>query len=220
MKNTNRPWGLKQIIDNFSKDKILGKKIAESCLEKLVSENVLKSKIVNKQSLYWISQSKEDVVSEEEMKQLDSSISVYNSKLLNLHEQISKSSVSLQALNSTPKDDDLQGLIDSYEKQKVELKENLEPNKVGNEVISDSMKSEVQKSYKSSRESWLRRKRIFSDIQGALVENMGKSKFNSLKEELGIEADPIPYTDDKTSKLMSQNNISLNNATNKKQRLK
>ncbi|XP_049848562.1 uncharacterized protein LOC126315355 [Schistocerca gregaria] len=207
-----RPLSLKQLLNTIKpSDSNLKNSSVENSLHALVQEKLLCSKLLNNQHIYWPTQKPNDSSRRAEIDELDAKIQPLQSQFNSLQDRISATSLKLKELDSLLPTNELDSHIENLQKTKQTLLEQLKRLE-GQNPISQEVKSNVEKVYKTCRDNWRKRKRLYLDIEEVFVENLGKAHFNSVKEDIGIEPDLTPFNEDATSKLLAASEKQYSNS--------
>lgn len=136
------------------------------------------------------------------MEEIEEKISEAQSTLLELESQIAPLNAEVKKITEDPKTDQLDSVLEGLKKERDELLARLEKAKANASGMNKDSIKLIEKTYKASKEAWRKRKRMFLDISDAMTESLGTSKMKKIKDEIGIEPDPIPINEDKTSKIL------------------
>lgn len=189
MEQQNRPYNVQNVMDNLQGR--VKKAMTTKVLDKLVEDNLITCKENGKAKVYLLNQEEQDVLDEDQLKELDTSITELTKQRNDLREEVKN----LQS----ERDRFARALTHEEVKQRiVELREQIEL-KNGKltklsanteSLVSPEEKNKAMANMERFRKMWRLRKRTTRDILDLLSEGLNK-KVSALKEELGIEEDPV-----------------------------
>ncbi|KAI7901116.1 Tat binding protein 1-interacting protein-domain-containing protein [Cokeromyces recurvatus] len=171
------------------------KGVITKVLDKLIEDDLVLSKTYGKSIIYSIKQDIENIPGQEEQELIDKSINEFTQKYEDLSMENKRLDQTLSDIKSTPTTSEARLLIEKLQKENELLKEKLYKLKNGTVLISPEKRKRTNDEYESNRNLWKKRRAMFRDIFSAVTEHF-PGKPNELKEELGIEDDPIPLEKD------------------------
>ncbi|CAO0793571.1 unnamed protein product [Mucor circinelloides] len=189
----NRPYSATDIFNNLHAKYTKGSIV--KALDLLVKEESVISKTYGKSSIYSIKQSLDDVPSEEEVKAMQKSLD----ELAEKHDELSSENKRLEQVlaktKSEPTTDEAKELLEKTKAENDQLREKLEKLKSGTVLIPPEKRKRANDDFDNYRQLWKKRRGMFREIFKTVTEHYpGNPK--ELKEELGIEEDPIPFEQD------------------------
>ncbi|CAO3636744.1 unnamed protein product [Mucor fragilis] len=196
----NRPYSATDIFNNLHAKYTKGS--ITKALDQLVKDESIMSKAYGKSTIYSTKQSMDDVPSEEEVRAMEKSLE----ELTERHNELVSENKTLDQVlaktRSEPTTDEAKKLL---EKAKTEvyfahveneqLKEKLEKLKSGTVLIPPEKRKRANDDFDTYRQLWKKRRGMFREIFKTVTEHY-PGKPSDLKEELGIEEDPIPFEQD------------------------
>ncbi|KAL7316729.1 hypothetical protein PS15m_003182 [Mucor circinelloides] len=189
----NRPYSATDIFNNLHAKYTKGSIV--KALDQLVKEESVISKTYGKSVIYSIKQSLDDVPSEEEVKAMQKSLD----ELAEKHDELSSENKRLEQVlaktKSEPTTDEAKELLEKTKAENDQLREKLEKLKSGTVLIPPEKRKRANDDFDNYRQLWKKRRGMFREIFKTVTEHYpGNPK--ELKEELGIEEDPIPFEQD------------------------
>ncbi|XP_036409582.1 homologous-pairing protein 2 homolog [Megalops cyprinoides] len=184
----NRPYSAQDVFGNLQKQHGLGKTAVVKALELLAQQGKIKEKIYGKQKIYFADQSQFTDVSDTELKGMDSRISELNTQVQAIAQSCRQLDSELKELNSALTTKEMGSEIQELKQECTVYTERLEKIKSATNHISPEDKEKVYKEQNLYVKEWRKRKRLASDMMGAILEGYPKSKKQFL-EEVGIETD-------------------------------
>ncbi|KAG7492325.1 hypothetical protein MATL_G00013240 [Megalops atlanticus] len=184
----NRPYNAQDVFGNLQKQHGLGKTAVVKALELLAQQGKIKEKIYGKQKIYFADQSQFTDVSDTELKGMDSRISELNTQVQAVTQSCRQLDSELKELNSALTTKEMRSEIQELKQECTMYRERLEKIKSATNHISPEDKEKVYKEQNLYVKEWRKRKRLASDMMGAILEGYPKSKKQFL-EEVGIETD-------------------------------
>ncbi|EPB83132.1 hypothetical protein HMPREF1544_10117 [Mucor circinelloides 1006PhL] len=189
----NRPYSATDIFNNLHAKYTKGSIV--KALDLLVKEESVISKTYGKSSIYSIKQSLDDVPSEEEVKAMQKSLD----ELAEKHDELSSENKRLEQVlaktKNEPTTDEAKELLEKTKAENDQLREKLEKLKSGTVLIPPEKRKRANDDFDNYRQLWKKRRGMFREIFKTVTEHYpGNPK--ELKEELGIEEDPIPFEQD------------------------
>ncbi|KAL9557996.1 hypothetical protein MBANPS3_001143 [Mucor bainieri] len=98
-------------------------------------------------------------------------------------------------MKSEPTTDEAKALLEKAKIENEQLKEKLEKLKSGTVLIPPEKRKRTNDEFDTYRQLWKKRRGMFREIFKTVTEHY-PGKPSDLKEELGIEEDPIPFEQD------------------------
>jgi 26S proteasome regulatory subunit (ATPase 3-interacting protein) len=184
----SRPFSAGEIHNNLQTEFGLGKTLVQKALDNMTQEGNIKEKVYGKSKIYFIDQSKVEVISQETIDDYVKNLEKYTQ----YHQDVSKEVKKLEnRLNSFSKQmpmEDIKKTITSLTHEVAELEERLKK-------VQGSCKGvdpEDNKNVKTERVKlvgeWKKRKRLANNALEMLMEGYPHPK-KRLIEEIGIETD-------------------------------
>ncbi|KAI9476465.1 MAG: Tat binding protein 1-interacting protein-domain-containing protein [Benjaminiella poitrasii] len=193
LKKTNRPYSATDIFNNLHSKYTKG--VIVKVLDKLIEDDLVMSKIYGKTMIYSVKQDTENIPSQEEQEAIEKSITDLTHKHEELLVENKKLEQVLAEIKSTPTTLGARASIDELRKENELLQEKLDKLKNGTVLISPEKRKRANDEYENSRNLWKKRRGMFREIFSTITEHF-PGKPNELKEELGIEDDPVPFEKD------------------------
>lgn len=119
-----RPYSLQQVIDNMGGQ--IKKAMVTKCLDKLEGEGELVMKANGKQKMWFRNQADLEVLSKEELKQIDIEIRDIQKELSSYKISNQELTAELNKLNKAPTTEELKGMIEKERKDLLGRREKLE----------------------------------------------------------------------------------------------
>ncbi|KAI8636988.1 Tat binding protein 1-interacting protein-domain-containing protein [Parasitella parasitica] len=189
----NRPYSATDIFNNLHAKYTKGSVV--KALDQLIRDDLIVSKTYGKTVIYLIKQSLDDVPSEEEINALQKSMD----ELTEEHEKLSAENKQLDQtlakIKSEPTTSEAKGLLEKTKAENAQLREKLTALKTGTVLIPPEKRKRADDEYDTYRQLWRKRRGMFRDIFKTVTEHYPGNP-RELKEELGIEEDPIPFEQD------------------------
>ncbi|KAF1801426.1 Tat binding protein 1-interacting protein-domain-containing protein [Mucor lusitanicus] len=189
----NRPYSATDIFNNLHAKYTKGS-IAKA-LDQLVKDESIMSKAYGKSTIYSAIQSLDDVPSEEEVKAMEKSLEELTEKHEALASENKRLDQVLAKTKSEPTTDEAKELLEKAKTENEQLKEKLEKLKSGTVLIPPEKRKRANDDFDTYRQLWKKRRGMFREIFKTVTEHYPGNP-SELKEELGIEEDPIPFEQD------------------------
>ncbi|OBZ91481.1 Homologous-pairing protein 2 [Choanephora cucurbitarum] len=189
----NRPYSATDVFNNlhakYTKSTIV------KILDKLIDDELVFSKTYGKTIIYSIKQNEEESPSEKDMEKMEKSINELNQELEVLLEENKKLEQTMTQLTAKPTTTEAQQLVEKAKLKNEEMRKKLNDLKSGTVLIPSEKRKRINEEYTRNRDLWKKRRRLFNDIFKTVTENYpGNPK--ELKEQLGVEEDPVPLEKD------------------------
>ncbi|XP_061089223.1 homologous-pairing protein 2 homolog [Conger conger] len=184
----NRPYSAQDVFSNLQKVHGLGKTAVVKAVELLAQQGKIKEKIYGKQKIYFADQSQFTDVSDTELKGMDSRISELNNEVQMVSQSCRQLDSELKELNSSLTTKEMMAEIQELTQECATYSERLAKIKSATNHVTPEEKEKICKEQSLYVKEWKKRKRLASDMMGAILEGYPKSKKQFL-EEVGIETD-------------------------------
>ncbi|KAJ8414422.1 hypothetical protein AAFF_G00052920 [Aldrovandia affinis] len=185
---TNRPYSAQDVFGNLQKQHGLGKTAVVKAMDLLAQQGNIKEKIYGKQKIYFADQSQFTDVSDTELKGMDGRISELNAEVQAVAQSCRLLDSELKELSGSLTAKEMRSEIQELTQECAMYRERLEKIKSATNHITPEEKEKVYKEQNLYVKEWKRRKRLATDMMGAILEGYPKSKKQFL-EEVGIETD-------------------------------
>ncbi|EFC50517.1 predicted protein, partial [Naegleria gruberi] len=188
-KKTNRPFNLQNVIDH-SKGQ-LKKAMATKCVDHYEKKGDLSVKVNGKTKIWWINQEGLEVLSKEELKEIDVEIKELQEELAQVRSEVTQLTNEKAKLLKAPKTEDLPAQIAKERADLEKKKEKLESLQSGSvKLCTMDEKKEALKSMDRYLKEWRLRKRLTKEIIDKISESTEK-KPAEIIDDLGIDTDEI-----------------------------
>ncbi|KAG2215172.1 hypothetical protein INT46_001448 [Mucor plumbeus] len=164
-------------------------------LDQLVKDDSVISKVYGKTSIYSIKQSSDNAPTEEEINALQKSLNELTEKHEELSSENKKLDQLLAKIRSEPTTSEAKELLGKAKIENEQKREKLNSLKTGTVLIPPEKRKRTNDEYDTYRQLWKKRRGMFREIFKTVTEHY-PGKPSELKEELGIEEDPIPFEQD------------------------
>ncbi|KAF0984636.1 hypothetical protein FDP41_000535 [Naegleria fowleri] len=188
-KKANRPFNLQNVIDQ-SKGQ-LKKAMATKCVDKLESKGELSVKVNGKTKIWWINQDNLEVLSKEELKEIDNEIKELQQELAGIRSEIAQDNNTKAKLLKAPTTDELPNIIMKERAELEQKKKKLESLQSGSiKLCTIEEKKEALKHLEKYLKEWKSRKRLTMNIVDTICELTEKTR-SAFIEESGIDTDEM-----------------------------
>ncbi|XP_066499155.1 homologous-pairing protein 2 homolog [Hoplias malabaricus] len=184
----NRPYSAQDVFGNLQKEHGFGKTAVVKAMEQLAQDGRIKEKVYGKQKIYFADQSQFADVSDADLKEMDNHISELNSQVQTVSQACRQLDAELKELNSSLTTAEMTSQIKELKSETGDYKERLEKIKSATNHVTPEEREKVYKERSLYVKEWKKRKRLVSDMIGAILEGYPKSKKQFL-EEVGVETD-------------------------------
>lgn len=184
----NRPYSAQDVFSNLQKQHGLGKTAVVKAVELLAQQGKIKEKIYGKQKIYFADQSQFTDVSDTELKGMDNQISELNTLVQTVSQSCRQLDSELKELNSSLTTKEMMSEIQELTQECALYRERLAKIKSATNHVTPEEKEKIHKEQSLYVKEWKKRKRLATDMMGAILEGYPKSKKQFL-EEVGIETD-------------------------------
>ncbi|KAJ8264646.1 hypothetical protein GJAV_G00151990 [Gymnothorax javanicus] len=184
----NRPYSAQDVFCNLQKEHGLGKTAVVKAVELLAQQGKIKEKIYGKQKIYFSDQSQFTDVSDTELKDMDSRISELNNLVQTESQSCRQVDSELKALSTSLTTKEMISEIEELTRECALYRERLANIKSASNHVTPEEKDKIYKEQNMFAKEWKKRKRLATDMMGAILEGYPKSKKQFL-EEVGIETD-------------------------------
>ncbi|XP_035262094.1 homologous-pairing protein 2 homolog [Anguilla anguilla] len=184
----NRPYSAQDVFSNLQKQHGLGKTAVVKAVELLAQQGKIKEKIYGKQKIYFADQSQFTDVSDTELKGMDNQISELNTLVQTVSQSCRQLDSELKELNSSLTTKEMTSEIQELTQECALYRERLAKIKSATNHVTPEEKEKIHKEQSLYVKEWKKRKRLATDMMGAILEGYPKSKKQFL-EEVGIETD-------------------------------
>jgi len=182
----NRPYSVNDLVANLHNQ--IPKTGMQKLLDSLTEEGLVKEKLNGKQKAYVISQDKFSVASDADLEKLDNECNVLQNQLTEVSAEIKAKEIKLRSFGSQLTTSEAKKKIAELKDETGRLEVKLESlTNQSNMVDQDAMNKAKQNQNQVVKE-WKSRKRMFSDISDAILENYPHPK-KDFFEEMSIETD-------------------------------
>ncbi|XP_056096996.1 homologous-pairing protein 2 homolog [Rhinichthys klamathensis goyatoka] len=184
----NRPYSAQDVFTNLQKQCGLGKTAVVKAMDQLAQEGKIKEKVYGKQKIYFADQSQFADVSDAELKKMDSRIAEISTEVQTISQSCRQLDTELKELNSSLTTAEMKAQIQELQAECSGYRERLDKIKSATNHVTPEEREKVSKERETYVKEWRKRKRMVSDMVGAILEGYPKSKKQFL-EEAGIETD-------------------------------
>ncbi|XP_017553006.1 homologous-pairing protein 2 homolog [Pygocentrus nattereri] len=184
----NRPYSAQDVFGNLQKQHSLGKTAVVKAMEQLAQEGKIREKVYGKQKIYFADQSQFADVSDADLKEMDCRITELSSQVQTVSQDCRRLDAELKELNSSLTTAEMTSQIQELRAECEGYKERLNKIKSATNHVTPEEREKVYKERCLFVKEWKKRKRLASDMMGAILEGYPKSKKQFL-EEVGIETD-------------------------------
>lgn len=184
----NRPFSAQDVFTNLQKQCGLGKTAVVKAMEQLAQEGKIKEKVYGKQKIYFADQSQFEDVSDADLRKMDDRIGEINTEAQSISQSCRQLDTELKELNSSLTTAEMKAQIQELQAEISGYKERLENIKSATNHVTPEEREKVYRERETYVKEWRKRKRLVSDMMGAILEGYPKSKKHFL-EEAGIETD-------------------------------
>ncbi|XP_030649884.1 homologous-pairing protein 2 homolog isoform X2 [Chanos chanos] len=184
----NRPYSAQDVFGNLQKQHGFGKTAVVKAMEQLAQDGKIKEKVYGKQKIYFADQAQFADVSDAELKEMDNRISELNTQVQAVLQNCRQLDTELKELNSSLTTPEMMSEIEELKAECAGYRERLQKIKTATNHVTPEEKEKVYKERNVYVKEWRKRKRLASDMMGAILEGYPKSK-KQFVEEVGIETD-------------------------------
>ncbi|KAG9350163.1 hypothetical protein JZ751_026516 [Albula glossodonta] len=184
----NRPYSAQDVFTNLQKQHGLGKTAVVKAMELLAQQGKIKEKVYGKQKIYFADQSQFTDVSDTDLKSMDTRISELNAQVQAVLQSCRHLDTELKVLNSSLTTKEIMSEIEELTQECAMYRDRLKKIKLATNHVTPEEKEKVYKEQNLYIKEWRKRKRLATDMMGAILEGYPKSKKQFL-EEVGIETD-------------------------------
>ncbi|XP_060758052.1 homologous-pairing protein 2 homolog [Neoarius graeffei] len=184
----NRPYSAQDVFGNLQKQHGLGKTAVVKAMEQLAQDGRIREKVYGKQKIYFADQSQFADVSDADLKQMDCRISELNSQVEAVMQSCRQLDTELKELNSSLTTAEMTTQIKELKAECEGCRARLHKIKTATNHITPEESEKVYKERSLYVKEWKKRKRLATDMMGAILEGYPKSKKEFL-EEVGVETD-------------------------------
>ncbi|KAK7167965.1 hypothetical protein R3I94_002124 [Phoxinus phoxinus] len=184
----NRPYSAQDVFTNLQKQCGLGKTAVVKAMDQLAQEGKIKEKVYGKQKIYFADQSQFADVSDAELKKMDSRIAEISTEVQTISQSCRQLDTELKELNGSLTTAEMKAQIQELQAECSGYSERLDKIKSATDHVTPKEREKVSKERETYVKEWRKRKRMVSDMVGAILEGYPKSKKQFL-EEAGIETD-------------------------------
>ncbi|KAI8969084.1 Tat binding protein 1-interacting protein-domain-containing protein [Mycotypha africana] len=190
---TNRPYSATDIFNNLHAT--ISKGNITKTLDKLIEDEVVVSKTYGKQVIYSVKQQTDNQPTPEEVEAIEKKTAELQEKYDALAQDNKKAEQVLSSIKHEPTTAEAKELVEKLKQQNQQLQEKLNNLKSGTILIPPEKRKRANEDYERNRNLWKKRRGMFRDIFRTITEHYPGNP-NQLKEEIGIEEDPIPFEQD------------------------
>ncbi|KAM3717324.1 Homologous-pairing protein [Dirofilaria immitis] len=191
MVQQNRPYNAVDVWNNlqqkYPKVQII------KCLDIGVERGILREKLISKQKIYFVDQSKIEKSDEKELQIMNESIIAKSNRLIELNNAIKIAKNELKEYESALSIEEMIALQTTLKIQINEMEERINGmvTYAKNELINEKKKSELLAKLESYTREYKERKQIVDRIVDAICENINTSR-KKLMADMGFEVDCLP----------------------------
>lgn len=185
MKQQNRPYTALVIYENLHH--AIKKPTLMKLCEELVEEGDLQAKDFKKTRIYMLKQSDDDVVTPEELEEIQAKEARVKESLAEQRAQNSKLDAQIRALNNEPSDEDLAKQLAAYKKTIDTLNAKLARFKGDKNPVTKEGMNKAQLAFNEAFKQWRIRKRAADDMIDGMCGDEGNPK--DVRERFSIETD-------------------------------
>ncbi|KAI8586558.1 Tat binding protein 1-interacting protein-domain-containing protein [Geranomyces variabilis] len=188
LKKQNRPYSAADVFNNLGGQ--VGKTVVVKALATLAEEATIHGKANGKQWVYVAKQDEMETPSKELMDEMNLKLSQLKDQNAVLQEEIKALQSELSTLNSSLTDDQIQAKLLTLNAENEKMEERLVTLRSGDAPaqLSDKEIKAADTKLEKMRKEWRSRKRLFSDMWGAVTESVPGS-IEEFREAVGIETD-------------------------------
>ncbi|XP_053473320.1 homologous-pairing protein 2 homolog [Ictalurus furcatus] len=184
----NRPYSAQDVFGNLQKQHGLGKTAVVKAMEQLAQDGRIREKVYGKQKIYFADQSQFADVSDADLKQMDCRISELSSQVEAVTQSCRQLDAELKELNSSLTTAEMTTQIRELKAECEGYRARLDKIKSATDHVTPEEREKVYKERSLYTKEWKKRKRLATDMMGAILEGYPKSKKEFL-EEVGVETD-------------------------------
>lgn len=159
----NRPYSLIDIFNNLHGS--IGKSVLQKILEKLIDDQVIIEKPFGKQTVFVVNQSATEVPSQQELNEMDDTISQLKDRIVNLKEECRISSSKIVELQSKLTVSELNQRIANLERENKLADNKIKELSIGNRKVNPEEKKKIDTLYNQYSKISRERKRKASNIE-------------------------------------------------------
>ncbi|KAJ3171755.1 PSMC3 interacting protein [Geranomyces variabilis] len=188
LKKQNRPYSAADIFNNLGGQ--VSKTVVVKALATLAEEATIHGKANGKQWVYVAKQDEMEAPSKELMDEMNRKLSQFKDQNAVLQEEIKALQAELSTLNNSLTDDQIQAMLSTLNAENEKMEERLVTLRSGDAPaqLSDKEIKAADAKLEKMRKEWRSRKRLFSDMWGAVTESVPGS-IAEFREAVGIETD-------------------------------
>ncbi|KAG2374749.1 hypothetical protein C9374_010493 [Naegleria lovaniensis] len=196
MKAQNRPYSLQQVIDNLGGQ--IKKAMATKCIDKLEQEGELVLKANGKQKLWYRNQTDLEVLSKEELKEIDNDIKDIQKDIAAVKSDNQKRASELARIQKAPTTVQLVSIVATQREELAAKKQKLEKLESGSiQLVSPEEKKKALVDLDKYLKEWKKRKNLAMSIFDSCSETC-ETNPSELLEEIGMDTDESVGVDMKT----------------------
>ncbi|KAJ8654775.1 hypothetical protein O0I10_009496 [Lichtheimia ornata] len=189
LRKVNRPYSATDVFNNlhgkYQKSNIV------KALDRLTEQETVVSKTYGKMTIYSIKQDKTDMLPEQ-LEAMDVNVQTLANQVESTMQENQHLSSTLRDITITPLTQDAKELASKLTQENETYRGRLEKIKQGQTLLAPEERKRIDTVLEHMRKEWRIRRKMFVDIFSTVTEQSA-DKPAELKEELGIEEDPIPY---------------------------
>ncbi|KAJ3152028.1 PSMC3 interacting protein [Geranomyces variabilis] len=190
LKKQNRPYSAADVFNNLGGQ--VGKTVVVKALATLAEEATIYGKANGKQWVYVAKQDEMEAPSKELMDEMNLKLSQLKDQNAVLQEEVCIKALQaeLSTLNNSLTDDQIQARLLALNAENEKMEERLVTLRSGDAPaqLSDKEIKAADTKLEKMRKEWRSRKRLFSDMWGAVTESVPGS-IEEFREAVGIETD-------------------------------
>ena len=188
MEKQNRPFSAGEIHNNLQTQFGLSKTLVQKALDTLTAEGSIKEKVYGKSKIYFVDQSKVQIMKDEEIKGMQTEIDKYSLQYNEACKEVKKLESKMSVLKKQMSMKEIEEESKSVEKEVTDLTERLKTLKETVKGIDPQDNQRTKQERTKLVVEWKKRKRIVNDALDMILEGYPASK-KKLMEEIGIETD-------------------------------
>ncbi|KAF5895999.1 homologous-pairing protein 2, partial [Clarias magur] len=172
----NRPYSAQDVFSNLQKQHGLGKTAVVKAMEQLAQDGRIREKVYGKQKIYFADQSQFADVSDADLKQMDCRISELNRQVEAVTQTCRQLDSELKELNNSLTTAEMTTQIQELKAECEGYRARLDKIKSATNHVTPEEREKVYKERGLYVKEWKKRKRLATDMIGAILEGYPKSK--------------------------------------------
>ena len=188
MEKQNRPFSAGEIHNNLQTGFGMSKTLVQKALDTLTAEGTVKEKVYGKSKIFFVDQSKVQIMKEEEIKGMETEIDKYSLQYNEVSKEVKKLESKINVSKKQKSIKEIEEELKSVEKEVTDLTERLKTLKDTAKGIDPQDNQQTKEERKKLVTEWKKRKRLANDALDMILEGYPASK-KKLMQEIGIETD-------------------------------